>query len=165
MKEHFCLFQNNIPVGTVVIPKPDLTSIPRCECDPNSEAPCSSDTDCLNRMLMYECHPSVCQCGEKCRNQRFQRREYPDCTPFKTEGRGWGLRTNVAIKKVLVTTNCVCYQWVLGHTRRSLSNISSLALICYKCMYGLIKYLIFTRHLNVMFTGTICARVRWRAYR
>lgn len=84
----------------MVIPKPDLTSIPRCECDPNSEAPCSSDTDCLNRMLMYECHPSVCQCGEKCHNQRFQRREYPDCTPFKTEGRGWGLRTNVDIKKV-----------------------------------------------------------------
>lgn len=95
-----CVFQNNIPVGSVVIPKPDLTSIPRCECDPNSEAPCSSDTDCLNRMLMYECHPSVCQCGEKCHNQRFQRREYPDCTPFKTEGRGWGLRTNVDIKKV-----------------------------------------------------------------
>ncbi|XP_062572179.1 histone-lysine N-methyltransferase NSD2-like [Saccostrea cucullata] len=91
--------KNNIPVGSVVIPKPDLTSIPRCECDPNHEAPCSSDTDCLNRMLMYECHPSVCQCGEKCHNQRFQRREYPDCTPFKTEGRGWGLRTNVDIKK------------------------------------------------------------------
>lgn len=95
----FKFVKNNIPVGSVVIPKPDLTSIPRCECDPNSEAPCSSDTDCLNRMLMYECHPSVCQCGEKCHNQRFQRREYPDCTPFKTEGRGWGLRTNVDIKK------------------------------------------------------------------
>lgn len=101
-----CVFQNNIPVGSVVIPKPDLTSIPRCECDPNSEAPCSSDTDCLNRMLMYECHPSVCQCGEKCHNQRFQRREYPDCTPFKTEGRGWGLRTNVDIKKVEIPLCC-----------------------------------------------------------
>lgn len=55
---------------------------------------------------MYECHPSVCQCGEKCHNQRFQRREYPDCTPFKTEGRGWGLRTNVDIKKVEIPLSC-----------------------------------------------------------
>lgn len=103
---YFCVFQNNILVGSVVIFKLDLISIFRCECDLNSEVLCSSDTDCLNRMLMYECYSSVCQCGEKCYNQRFQRREYLDCISFKTEGRGWGLRINVDIKKVEILFCC-----------------------------------------------------------
>ncbi|XP_060071280.1 histone-lysine N-methyltransferase NSD2-like [Ylistrum balloti] len=92
--------KTNIPLGNVQIYKADLSEIPRCECRTDQENPCSSETDCLNRMLMYECNPNVCPAGEKCQNQRFQKRSYPDSVPFKTaEGRGWGLKTLVNIKK------------------------------------------------------------------
>lgn len=38
----------------------DLSEIPRCNCRPADEHPCSLDSQCLNRMLQYECHPQVC---------------------------------------------------------------------------------------------------------
>lgn len=49
---------------------------------------------------MYECHPQVCPAKESCHNQRFQKRQYPDLLPYRTESRGWGLKTLVDIKKV-----------------------------------------------------------------
>ncbi len=94
------MFQTNYPIGSVQIYKADISEIPHCECKTGSEAPCGSDTDCMNRMLMYECHPSVCQAGEKCQNQRFQRRLYPESVVVKTDKSGWGLRSMVDIKKV-----------------------------------------------------------------
>ncbi|CAG2185920.1 Histone-lysine N-methyltransferase, H3 lysine-36 and H4 lysine-20 specific,Histone-lysine N-methyltransferase NSD2,Histone-lysine N-methyltransferase NSD3 [Mytilus edulis] len=69
----FKYVKTNLPIGSVQIYKADLTEIPRCECKPEQDNPCSSDTDCLNRMLMYECHPAVCPAGEKCQNQRYQK--------------------------------------------------------------------------------------------
>ena len=95
------LFQNNIPLGSVTITKADLSEIPRCDCKSDQENPCSSSSDCLNRMMMYECHPAICPAGEKCQNQRFQKRTYPQQQPHKTEGRGWGLQALEDIKKVL----------------------------------------------------------------
>ena len=95
---YFFIYQVNFPIGNVQIYKAELSDIPRCECKPNIEDPCASD--CLNRMMFYECHPSVCNAGDRCCNQRFQKRQYPDCAPFKCEGRGWGLRCNEDIKKV-----------------------------------------------------------------
>ncbi|XP_071166810.1 histone-lysine N-methyltransferase NSD2-like isoform X1 [Mytilus edulis] len=95
----FKYVKTNLPIGSVQIYKADLTEIPRCECKPEQDNPCSSDTDCLNRMLMYECHPAVCPAGEKCQNQRYQKREYPDSEPYKVPGKGWGLKTNVPVKK------------------------------------------------------------------
>ena len=62
--------------------------------------PCGPDSQCLNRMLMYECHPSTCPAGELCENQRFQRRSYPPLEVFKTEKSGWGLRVKESMKKV-----------------------------------------------------------------
>ena len=94
------LLQTNLPYGNVTIYKADLSEIPRCECKPNSENPCGSDTECINRMLQYECHPSVCPAQDKCQNQRFQKRQYPPAEPIKTEGRGWGLKSLADIKKV-----------------------------------------------------------------
>ena len=38
----------------------DLSEIPRCNCKSTDERPCSLDSQCLNRMLQYECHPQVC---------------------------------------------------------------------------------------------------------
>ena len=72
----------------------DADELPVCECSADSENPCGPDSNCLNRMLQFECNPSKCLAKEKCQNQRFQKREYVDCEPFKTPGRGWGLRVN-----------------------------------------------------------------------
>lgn len=48
---------------------------------------------------MFECHPSVCPAGEKCKNQRFEQRKYVDTAMFRTGGRGWGLKTLQDVKK------------------------------------------------------------------
>lgn len=51
-------------------------------------------------MLFYECEPKYCPCASQCSNQRFQRKERKKgLQVFQTEGRGWGLRTTVDIKK------------------------------------------------------------------
>ena len=67
-----------------------------CDCSSAMQSPCGEDSNCLNRMLMVECHPGVCPAGERCGNQRFQKRQYPPIRPFRTaEGRGWGLQVTV----------------------------------------------------------------------
>ncbi|GFR98820.1 histone-lysine N-methyltransferase [Elysia marginata] len=93
----FKFIKGNIPIGNVHIAKADLSEIPICECKPGQEDACKSD--CLNRMMLYECHPATCPVGDKCNNQRFQRRLYVDVEPCKCENRGWGLRCNEDIKK------------------------------------------------------------------
>ncbi|XP_043940254.1 histone-lysine N-methyltransferase NSD3 [Protopterus annectens] len=91
--------KTNKPVGKVQIHIADLSEIPRCNCKPTQEKPCSLDSECLNRMLQYECHPQVCPAGERCQNQCFTKRLYPETEVIKTEGRGWGLRTRHDVKK------------------------------------------------------------------
>lgn len=53
----------------------------------------------LYRILLVECNPHVCPAGEKCRNQMFEKRLYPPLMPYHTQGRGWGLKTLVPLKK------------------------------------------------------------------
>lgn len=48
---------------------------------------------------MIECDPSRCEAGDKCQNRRFKKREYAKVIPFKTESRGWGLKSLQDIKK------------------------------------------------------------------
>ncbi|XP_035234563.1 histone-lysine N-methyltransferase NSD3-like isoform X1 [Anguilla anguilla] len=91
--------KSNKPVGKVQVHVADLSEIPRCGCKPADESPCGLDSQCLNRMLQYECHPQACPAGERCQNQRFSRRLYPDSEVFKTQGRGWGLKTKQDLKK------------------------------------------------------------------
>lgn len=93
-----------MPLGSVVIKKADLSELPRCECKADQENPCGRDSECLNAMMMYECHPALCPAGENCQNQFFTKRLYPSQQPYKTEGRGWGLKATVDIKKVLLTS-------------------------------------------------------------
>lgn len=50
-------------------------------------------------MLMFECVREVCGAGDRCGNQRFQKKQYPNICCFKTEGRGFGLKTLEDIKK------------------------------------------------------------------
>ncbi|TRY57703.1 hypothetical protein DNTS_025920 [Danionella cerebrum] len=93
------LIKSNKPFGKVQLYVADLSEIPRCNCKPTDERPCSQDSQCLNRMLQYECHPQVCPAGERCYNQCFSKRLYPDTEVIKTEGRGWGLKTKQELKK------------------------------------------------------------------
>lgn len=78
----------------------DIAEIPKCNCKPSDERPCGFESECLNRMLQYECHPQVCPSGERCCNQDFTQRLYPDTKIIKTPGKGWGLITLRDIKKV-----------------------------------------------------------------
>ncbi|XP_072302120.1 uncharacterized protein nsd1b [Eucyclogobius newberryi] len=89
----------NRPIGKVQIFSADLSEIPRCNCKASDDSPCGMDSECINRMLLYECHPQVCPAGEKCLNQAFTKREYSTVEIFRTLSRGWGLRCGHDIKK------------------------------------------------------------------
>ncbi|XP_078421729.1 histone-lysine N-methyltransferase NSD3 isoform X2 [Cetorhinus maximus] len=99
--------KTNKPIGKVQIHVADLSEIPRCNCKPTDENPCGLDSECLNRILMYECHPIVCPAGERCQNQCFTKRLYPETELVRTEARGWGLCTKVDIKKGQFVTEYV----------------------------------------------------------
>lgn len=94
------LYQVNRTIGKVQIITADLSEIPRCNCKASDENPCGIDSECINRMLMYECHPQVCAAGERCQNQAFTKRHYTAVEIFRTLGCGWGLRAVSDIKKV-----------------------------------------------------------------
>ncbi|KAM7000651.1 histone-lysine N-methyltransferase, H3 lysine-36 specific [Tautogolabrus adspersus] len=89
----------NRPIGKVQIITADLSEIPRCNCKASDENPCGIDSECINRMLMYECHPQVCAAGERCQNQAFTKREYTNVEIYRTLSCGWGLRGMSDIKK------------------------------------------------------------------
>jgi AWS domain len=88
-----------VPLG-VEIPRVAINELPRCQCRPTNDQPCGPDSDCINRYMLYECHPSVCPNGDQCMNQRFQRRQYPPVKLVRTEKRGWGLMACADIQKV-----------------------------------------------------------------
>lgn len=92
--------QVNKPIGKVLIISADLSEIPRCNCKASDENPCGMDSECINRMLLYECHPQVCPAGERCQNQCFTKRQYCQVEIFRTLSRGWGLLCVHDIKKV-----------------------------------------------------------------
>lgn len=118
--------QVNRPIGKVQIFSADLSEIPRCNCKATDESPCGMDSECINRMLLYECHPQVgrrslaeqisqwsipvdqwdvcpsqvCPAGDRCLNQAFTKRQYSRVEIFRTLSRGWGLRCVHDIKKV-----------------------------------------------------------------
>ncbi|XP_075224627.1 nuclear receptor binding SET domain protein isoform X2 [Lycorma delicatula] len=96
---YYIKIKTNKPVGAVRMIEANVSSMTPCECDPNSSNPCAPDSDCLNRILMVECNPLICPAGDRCKNQLFEKRQYPPLMPYRTEGRGWGLKTIVDLKK------------------------------------------------------------------
>ncbi|CAF99053.1 unnamed protein product, partial [Tetraodon nigroviridis] len=90
----------NRAIGKVQFITADLSEIPRCNCKASDENPCGVDSECINRMLMYECHPQVCAAGERCQNQAFSKRQYTPVEIYRTLSCGWGLRAVSDIKKV-----------------------------------------------------------------
>jgi len=100
-KPRFKLIKQNRPINNVSQSTHDdiqMSAKQRCDCKPDGDILCGTD-DCLNRLMMLECEPGSCPVGEKCKNQRFRKRQYPVCIPFRTENVGWGLRTTQDIKK------------------------------------------------------------------
>ncbi|KAF6372195.1 nuclear receptor binding SET domain protein 2 [Rhinolophus ferrumequinum] len=89
----------NKPYGKVQIYTADISEIPKCNCKATDESPCGFDSECLNRMLMFECHPQVCPAGEFCQNQCFTKRQYPETKIIRTDGKGWGLVAKRDIRK------------------------------------------------------------------
>ncbi|OWZ18181.1 CMGC/CDK protein kinase [Phytophthora megakarya] len=60
------------------------------------------DVSCLNFATYVECSPS-CGAGAYCRNQRLQHPEqYPHLEPFKTEFKGYGVRTTQEIAQLSI---------------------------------------------------------------
>lgn len=55
-----------------------------CNCRPTDDIGCGED--CINRMILTECSPQSCPCGDKCSNQKIQRHEWaPDLLKFMTK--------------------------------------------------------------------------------
>lgn len=48
--------------------------------------------DCLNRLLMIECGVR-CVIGDRCTNKRFQKRMNSECSIFKTDKKGFGMKS------------------------------------------------------------------------
>ena len=74
--------KTNKPFGNCPVYTLDPGEIQPCDCK-HPEHPCDDDNSCLNRMLMFECHPSVCPSKDKCCNMRFQKRQYPQLECFR----------------------------------------------------------------------------------
>ena len=77
----------------------DPSELPVCDSTADSENPCRTDSNCLNRILQFKWNPQTCPSKENCHNQRFQKRQYVDCEPCRTFHRGWGLRCEQDVKK------------------------------------------------------------------
>ncbi|RPB05603.1 hypothetical protein L873DRAFT_1797287 [Choiromyces venosus 120613-1] len=82
-----------------------------CDCkgewDGDENIACGDNSDCINRMTSMECTQDDRTCGQDCRNQRFQKREYADVSVIKTEKKGFGLRANYDIP-----ANTFLYEYV-----------------------------------------------------
>ncbi|TRZ01090.1 hypothetical protein DNTS_002697 [Danionella cerebrum] len=95
----FKFIKVNRPCGRVQVYTADVSEIPKCNCKPSDKRPCSFESECLNRMLLYQCHPQVCPAGNRCQNQDFTKRLYPETKIIRTAGKGWGLVALRDIKK------------------------------------------------------------------
>ena len=73
----------------------DKSEWPICEC--TRDGPCTDESNCLNRILFFECNASTCKAGTKCQNQRMQRCQYKKLEKFMCNGRGWGLKSKQGI--------------------------------------------------------------------
>ncbi|KAK4025415.1 histone-lysine N-methyltransferase NSD2 isoform X1 [Daphnia magna] len=97
---HYNKIRSNKPVGKVRMQDSSPYSSSLCDCEVSEGQPtCGSDTECLNRILLFECDPNVCAGGKLCQNQRFQQRLSPPLYSFNTGGKGWGLKSQADIKK------------------------------------------------------------------
>lgn len=76
-----------------------------CKCTASDPNPCGQDSNCLNVHLKTECS-SICPAGERCQNQRFEKRIYSNVKVTLTESKGWGL---VALEDIAANTFIIEY--------------------------------------------------------
>jgi SET domain/AWS domain/Histone-lysine N-methyltransferase NSD-like, variant PHD zinc finger len=69
-------------------PKPRRDEIEVCMCNPNTG---NCGNNCMNRVTLMECDRKQCPCGERCTNQRIQRRQYVKAKVTYQAERGFGL--------------------------------------------------------------------------
>eukprot|EP01084_Bolivina_argentea_P239080 401792_1 len=76
-----------------------------CNCNPLNGQNCG--ITCLNRMHFTECNPGYCAAGNKCKNRRFQNREWANIEVKFADKKGWGLfsKQNI-LKNQLVIEYC-----------------------------------------------------------
>ncbi|TNY24055.1 histone-lysine N-methyltransferase, H3 lysine-36 specific [Rhodotorula diobovata] len=84
----------NKSIGDVKYHDADMA---RCDCVPDPTVPedeqaCGEHSNCISRVLLMECDRGECRCGNKCQNQRFQKRQYAPISVVKTEKKGFGVR-------------------------------------------------------------------------
>lgn len=97
-------------------------------------------------MLQYECHPQVCPSGERCCNQDFTKRLYPETKIIKTPGKGWGLISLRDIKKVSDRFSC-CF--VLLLVLIDLPSGKVLELVIQKCQIS-VKIVLLSHSSNLL---------------
>ncbi|EQC36926.1 CMGC/CDK protein kinase [Saprolegnia diclina VS20] len=82
--------------------RPHAVETDLCFCsrpDTDDDGTCCDET-CINVATYTECPRGRCPSGSACRNQRLQRPEsFPTLEAFKTESKGYGVRTRVAIER------------------------------------------------------------------
>ncbi|KAI6207279.1 hypothetical protein M3Y99_01852300 [Aphelenchoides fujianensis] len=62
---------------------------PACRCSALDKRPCASGSKCENRAMLVECHE--CRHGDRCHNQRFQRKKYARTEVRAAGAKGFGL--------------------------------------------------------------------------
>ncbi|CAK0751346.1 hypothetical protein CVIRNUC_002061 [Coccomyxa viridis] len=67
----------------------DEVMVCHCELPPDGGPACGPD--CLNRVLNMECVPSYCNCGDRCSNQHFTKRQYVKLEKRRAGAKGFGL--------------------------------------------------------------------------
>ncbi|GFR22149.1 histone-lysine N-methyltransferase NSD2 [Trichonephila clavata] len=92
--------KSNRPIGDVQIyTSHDSSDHNPCGCKATDTNPCGYDSLCLNRSMCTECDTGVCEAGDLCENQKFQRLQYASVKPFWTSTKAWGLQCLEDIKK------------------------------------------------------------------
>jgi hypothetical protein len=59
---------------------------------------------CLNRLMLIECDPSTCPCGESCQNSAFRRREPSSrIEVFDAGDKGQGIRALESLNRYAIS--------------------------------------------------------------
>lgn len=90
--------KSNRAIAPVRLNDPANETEHTCNCVPTDPDPCGPSSGCINRMLYYECNPTLCGAAALCQNQRFEKRLYPNLLEQRIENKGWGLTTQTDIK-------------------------------------------------------------------
>ena len=70
----------------------------KCVCKPPEAGEPACGEGCINRSTFSECAQDLCPYGERCSNQKIQRRQYaPGLERFMTQKKGWGVRARQSI--------------------------------------------------------------------